>query len=382
VTNYLKIDEQRYAVCSQTYRGKEIEIPCPPRKYEWPADTLYKNRGDGQFVDVSKDAGFTDLPRSAGLGVIANDFNDDQVPDLYVANDTTANFLLRGDGNGRFTDTAIAGGTAFNRIGEAEAGMGVCSGDVDGDGRLDIFVGNYYGESNTLYRNEGHGLFLDVTSEFGLAAPSRTRLAFGTLLCDLNNDSWLDLFVANGHLSDRLAETGMQVPFRQKSQLLVNEQGRRFREVSLISGPYFQRDVLGRGCATADFDLDGDLDIVVQHLNDQASLLQNEIDTTNRSVSIQLIGRNGNRDAIGAKIEMVFPGHIVVRHRDASSSYLSCNDGLLVVGTGQNHQSVSVRCSWPCGMMTASSGIRPGQRLCIVEGFDKSSENRMLEIPE
>ncbi len=382
VANYLKIDEQQYAVCTQTYRGKEIEIPCPPRKYEWPVDTLFKNPGDGRFVDASKDAGLTNLPRSAGLGVITNDFNEDQFPDLYVANDTTANFLLAGDGTGRFTDDAIVGGAAFNRIGESEAGMGVCSGDVDGDGRLDIFVGNYYGESNTLYRNEGHGLFLDVTSEFGLAAPSRTRLAFGTLLCDFNNDSWLDLFVANGHLSDRLTDTGMQIPFRQKSQLLVNDQGRRFKDVSVSSGPYFQREVLGRGCAAADFDLDGDLDIVVQHLNDQAALLQNNSDSNNRSVSVKLIGRKGNRDAIGAKLEVQLPNQSIVRQRDGSSSYLSCNDGCLVVGVGERDQSIFVRCAWENGTATSSSEIRPGQRVFIVEGSDRSSEDRVLEIPE
>ncbi|MEZ6040439.1 MAG: CRTAC1 family protein [Planctomycetaceae bacterium] len=382
ITNYLGIDSQSYAVCSQTYRGNSIEIPCPPRRYEWPVDTLYRNVGDGCFVDVSKEARLTHSSPSAGLGVITNDFNDDHAPDLYVANDTTANFLLINVGPGQFTDQATAGGVAYNRTGEAEAGMGVTSGDVDGDGRLDIFVANYYGESNTLYRNEGHGLFLDVTSEFGLAAPSRTRLAFGTLLCDFNNDSWLDLFIANGHLTDRLAEAGMQIPFRQKCQLLLNDSGRFFKEVSATSGTYFSREVLGRGCAVADFDLDGDPDVAVQHLNDPAALLQNDGGHQNHSVTIKLIGKNRNRDAIGSTVEIQTAGRSIMRQRDGSSSYLSCNDGWLVIGVGQTEQAMSVRLKWADGITKTNSDIQHGRRICIVEGNKEAGENRVLEIPK
>lgn len=382
VTNYIRIDEQQYSVCSQSHLGKRVSIPCPPRKYEWLPHLLFKNSGDGRFIDISESAGLTALPASAGLGVITNDFNDDQFPDLYVANDTTANFLLMNDGNGVFVDNAIVGGAGLNRIGEAEAGMGVCGGDIDGDHRPDVFVGNYYGESNTLYRNEGHGLFLDVTAEFGLAAPSRTRLAFGTLMCDFNNDSWPDLFVANGHLSDQLAEVGMQIPFRQRSQLFINEAGRHFNDCSADSGSYFEREVLGRGCAAADYDLDGDVDVVVQHLDDHASLLQNVGIPQNRSVAVKLIGRNGNRDAIGAKLELQTIDRRLTRERDGSSSYLSCNDDRLVVGIGKSDQPVSVHVKWPRGARVASSGIEPGRKFCIVEGQESSTENRVLEIPD
>jgi len=373
VTNYVQIDLDHYAVCTQSHRDRTVAIPCPPRKYPWPSDTIYKNMGDGRFMDVSKAAGLHDCEKSAGLGVVAGDFNGDQIIDLYVANDTIANFLLINDGHGHFHENAIAAGVAFNRLGEGEAGMGVSSGDVDGDGRLDLFVGNYYGESNTLYRSEAHGVFLDVTAEYGLAAPSRTRLAFGTLLADFNNDTWLDAFVANGHLSDRLNELGLKIPFRQRSQLFMNSQGARFRDASASAGAWFQKEIVGRGCATGDFNLDGFPDIVVQDLNAPTALLQNSGDSQNQSVSLLLKGRSGNRDGIGARVEVVLPNQTIVRCREGSSSYLSCNDASLVIGLGEISQAVSVRIQWPSGDLQTVTEVSPGTRTIIVEGRDAMS---------
>jgi hypothetical protein len=370
VTNYVQIDLDNYAVCTQSHRDRAVAIPCPPRKYPWPADTLYWNMGDGRFLDVSQSAGLHDCEKSAGLGVVAGDFNSDQIVDLYVANDTTANFLLINDGQGRFQENAVASGVAFNRLGEGEAGMGVSSGDVDGDGRLDLFVGNYYGESNTLYRSEARGIFLDVTAEYGLAAPSRTRLTFGTLLADFNNDTWLDGFVANGHLSDRLNELGLKIPFRQRSQLFVNSRGARFRDASASAGAWFQKEIVGRGCATGDFDLDGLSDIVVQDLNSPTALLQNSGNSKNQSISLLLKGRSGNRDGLGARVEVVLPDKTIVRSRDGSSSYLSCNDATLVIGLGEISQAVSVRIQWPSGVLQTVTGVSPGMRMIIVEGHD------------
>jgi hypothetical protein len=370
VTNYVEIDLNNYAVCTQSHRNRTVPIPCPPRKYPWPADTLYRNMGDGRFMDVSQSAGLHNCEKSAGLGVVAGDFNGDQIIDLYVANDTTANFLLINDGQGHFQDHAILAGAAFNRLGEGEAGMGVSSGDVDGDGRLDLFVGNYYGESNTLYRSEAQGVFLDVTAEYGLAAPSRTRLTFGTLLTDFNNDTWLDAFVANGHLSDRLNELGLKIPFRQRCQLFMNARGARFREASAGAGAWFQKEIVGRGCASGDFNLDGFSDIVVQDLNGPTALLQNSGDSQNQSISLLLKGRSGNRDGIGARVEVVLPDQILVRCREGSSSYLSCNDASLLIGLGEISQAVSFRIQWPSGALQTVTGVSPGTRMIIVEGHD------------
>ncbi len=368
VTNYVQADPENYAVCTQTHRNRTVAIPCPPRKYAWPTDTLYKNMGDGRFLDISQEAGLQNCVKSAGLGVVAGDFNGDQIIDLYVANDTTANFLLINDGRGHFHDTAIPAGAAFNRLGEAEAGMGVASGDVDGDGRLDLFVGNYYGESNTLYRSEEQGVFLDVTAEYGLAAPSRTRLTFGTILADFNNDTWLDAFIANGHLSDQLSELGLQIPFRQKSQLMMNSQGTHFLDSTAVAGHYFRQDVVGRGCAAGDFNLDGFPDIVVQHLNESAALLQNSGNSQNPSVSLRLVGRSGNRDGLGTRLEVELPDRTIMRYREGSSSYLSCNDARLTIGLGNVSMPVTVRIQWPGGALQTVEELVAGTEVIIVEG--------------
>jgi hypothetical protein len=379
VTNYLQIDPANYAICREQRGGREVIIPCPPRKYDWPSDELYVNLGDGRFVASAKEAGLQNCVRSAGLGVVTGDFNEDHHSDLYVANDTTANFLLTGNGQGQFDDTAIIAGAALNRLGEGEAGMGVATGDIDGDGRLDLFVGNYYGESNTLYRNEGHGLFLDVTAEYGLAAPSRARLAFGTLLNDFDNDGWLDIFVANGHLSDRLTPAESRIPFRQKAQLMRSVSGRRFAEDSTAAGLYFQRDVVGRGCAAADYDNDGRLDLVVQHLNDAAALLRNVSTTRHRNVMLQLTPVSGNRDAIGWSVRFDAEGHPQLRQREGSSSYLSCNDARIAVVQDAEAESTVVKVVRSDGMPTEVH-VPATVRFARIVERSVDHEKRTLEI--
>lgn len=368
ITNYLTIDPDNYTLCSQTHREQTVAVPCPPRKYAWPADSLYRNTGTGQFVDESLSCGVQQLPPSPGLGVLTADLNDDGALDLYVANDTTANFLLLNDGKAHYTDQAVVAGAAFNRLGEGEAGMGVACGDVDGDGRLDLFVVNYYGESNTLYRNEGRGLFLDVTAEFALAAPSRTRLGFGTLLTDFNNDGWLDIFVANGHLVDQLEAIGMNIPFRQQPQLLQNDGGQRFRDRSTAAGPYFGRKLLGRGCAAADFDRDGRTDLVVQHLQEQAGLLHNRTTSAGHALQLELIGTAGNRDAIGARVTVVTPDRTLVRQRDSGISYLSCSEARLTIGIGTATIATAVEVRWPSGRVEWWPQLAADTPITLVEG--------------
>lgn len=374
VTNYLQVDRSNYAVCSQTFRNRTVAIPCPPRKYPWPTDAVYRSLGDGRFTDATHDSGVAALPKFAGLGVVTGDFDDDGRLDLYVANDTKANFLLINDGTGRLSDTAFVSGVAVNRIGEPEAGMGVAAGDVDGDGRIDLFVTNYYGETNTLYRNEGAGLFLDVTDEMGLAAPSRTRLGFGTTLTDFDNDTRLDLFVANGHLSDRLEEIGMHIPFRQRSQLMWNDGGRRFLDTSDHAGAYFEQARLGRGAAVADYDRDGRPDVAVQHLGEQVGLLRNLSRTKGPPLILQLVGTRCNRDAIGAKVEVDLGTSTLVRQRDGSTSYLSCSEARMLIGISNHRSAKRVRVQWPGGGTDTWYDVLPGEVVHLIEGTGARDE--------
>jgi hypothetical protein len=367
VTNYVRIDRRNYTVCSQEYRGRKVHVLCPPRKYEFEADVLYRNEGDGRFTDVSLAAGIAAVEPQPGLGVVTGDLDDDGDLDLYVANDTTPNQLWANDGQGHFTDVGPLSGTALDRNGEAQAGMGVAAGDVDADGRLDLFVTNYYGESNTLYRNEGAGLFLDVTDELGLGAPSRTRLGFGTLLADFDHDTQLDVFIANGHLSDRLPDIGQNVPFRQCAQLICHA-GSRFIDASDQAGPYFQRELLGRGCAAADYDRDGRLDVAVQHLNDPPALLRNTTQTRGAALQLRLIGVHGSRDAVGAQVDVEYPGGALRRHRGGSASYLSCGEGRLVIGIGEHPVATRVRVQWLGGAAETWHDVPAGRVVRLIEG--------------
>ncbi|MFM8478357.1 MAG: FG-GAP repeat domain-containing protein [Planctomycetaceae bacterium] len=331
VTNYLQIDPHNYALCQDQRGTRTARIPCPPRKYRWPADCLYRNPGE------ERDAQWKTAPRSSlppgspALGVVTGDWNQDHHCDLYVANDTTANTLLINDGHGALRDQAVVAGVAFNRLGEPEAGMGVATGDIDGDGQLDLFVGNYFGESNTLYRNEGNSVFLDVTAEFGLAAPSRSRLTFGTLLNDFDNDGWLDVFVMNGHLAESLAPPNSGISFRQQPQVMRNLAGKRFVDASAEAGNWFLQKTVGRGCAAADFDNDGRIDVVTQHLNEPAALLRNLTTTHRHNLLLQITAASGNRDALGWVVLFDADGQQHMRQREGSSSYLSCNDGRICI---------------------------------------------------
>jgi hypothetical protein len=293
--------------------------------------------------------------------------------DLYVANDTTPNFLWENQGRGSFVDRGVASGTAFNRYGASEAGMGVAAGDVDGDGRFDLFVTNFFGETNTLYRNEGGLLFCDVTREIGLAAPSMARLGFGTCLADFDRDGWLDLFVTNGHVHDRLQEIGRDEPYAQLAQVFHNDRGARFSDVSAGSGRFFCEPHVGRGAATADYDRDGDVDVAVNHLNGPAALLRNDAAAAGGWLQIELIGTTSNCDGVGAVVTVDLGSRTLVQAAQAGASYLSCHESRLSVGVAdaQRIRRVSVR--WPSGRDEAWVGLGPG---CSVFGAGRRRGGR------
>lgn len=365
VTNYAKLGPDDYPICEHPAAGKTIHIVCHPSEIDRMPDLLYRNTGDGHFADVSNDVAGEDRQ---GLGVAAADLDQDGDTDFYVANDTTPNSLWENLGNGQFTDRGSESGTSTNRHGAREAGMGVAVGDVDGNGQLDLFVTNFYNETNTLYRNEGSLLFADVTDELGLGAPSRHRLAFGASFADFDNDGWLDLLTANGHIHDRLHEIGRDGPFAQLAQLFRNERGSRFRDVSDASGPYFREPHVGRGTAVADYDRDGDTDVAINQLNSEAVLLQNDAAEIGSWLRIELVGISSNRNGVGATLQIDLGDRVLLRTVQAGGSYLSGDERATLIGIGSSDKVREVTVTWPGGRRESWTDLETNRLWRLLEG--------------
>ncbi|MDA1052934.1 MAG: CRTAC1 family protein [Planctomycetota bacterium] len=368
ITNYAKLGPEDYPICEQSAAGKTIHIACHPSKFDRMPDFLYRGVGDGQFIEISQAAGIVDGESLQGLGVIAADLDQDGDTDFYVANDTTPNYLWENRDDGQFTDRGPDSGTSTNRHGAREASMGMAVGDVDGNGQLDLFVTNYYDETNTLYRNEGSFLFSDVTDEMGLGAPSRPRLGFGASFADFDNDGWLDLLTANGHIHDRLHEIGRNGSFAQLAQVFHNGRGSRFRDVSVSSGLYFREPHVGRGTAIADYDRDGDSDVAINQLNSEAVLLQNNAKEIGRWLQVELVGIASNRDGIGAILQIDLGDRVLVRSVQAGASYLSCDERAMLIGLGSLDMVREVTVVWPGGRRESWNDLGANRLWRLVEG--------------
>ncbi len=356
VANYLDFTLEAHRECVSPTAG--LLSYCHPQEYGGTADILYRNRGDGTFDDVSVESGFASLTEGKGFGVVALDYDDDGDSDVYVANDTTRNYLYRNDG-GRLIEVGVLAGVAYNEQGLAEAGMGVDAGDVDRDGRLDLVVTNFDFENNTLYRNLGGGFFFDATSAFGLGAVSLTELGFGCDFFDLDNDGWLDLVVVNGHILDNIAEIQSNLTFAQPGQVFRNEGG-RFRDVTSASGTAISRPRVGRGLATLDFDRDGDLDLALSSRGGAAELLRNDGGNRGAFIGIRLVGVASNRDGVGARLSFELEGRPWVEELRSGSSYLSQNEMTLTVGLGGAAKAEGLSLRWPSGHVDSIERLEAG----------------------
>ena len=364
VCSYVAVDPGRYPDCQPF---------CSPHEFGPSSCTLYRNRGDGTFADVSHDAG-VDAPEAKALGVVALDLDDDGRVDLFVANDEMPNFLFRNRGDGRFESVGIVGGCTLNASGNTQAYMGVDADDLDGDGRPDLYVTAYARESDTLFLNEGGGQFQDVTRWSGLGPPSWDGLAFGTVFLDADADGNLDIFVANGHVDarvDRLGDPGNT--FRQRAQLYRNDGRGRFREISRSAGAYFDLPRVGRGVGACDFDDDGRMDLAVANSGEPTALLHNRSATPNRWVRVELRGTTSNRDAVGARVTLRLPGgRALVRHRKGGGSYLSAGDPRLLVGIGSAPRVEEAEVRWPSGLVERFGPLDAGRGHLIVEGSGRA----------
>jgi len=298
VTNYVDFTILNYKEC---YGVEGKRAYCGPMSYSPVPDRLLRNTGDGTFEDVSESAGIHKAFGS-GLGVIAADFNADGWPDIYVANDSNANQLWQNNRDGTFTDVALLAGAAYNANGEAEGGMGVTAGDVDGDGDEDLFVSHWNQETNTLYLNGGVGAFRDDTLGSGLGAASIGYTGWGTQWFDYDHDGWLDLFVVNGAVKIVESLRDTPYPFQQRNQLFRGVGDGGFDEVRGDAGSALELVEVSRGAAFGDIDNDGDIDVVISNNSGPARLLLNGVGTAARSLSIRLEGVESNRDGIGARV--------------------------------------------------------------------------------
>ena len=342
-----------------------IAVACDPRSIESLPDHVFRNDG-GRFVDVTAEAGFTDRG-GRGLGVVAADLDADNRIDLFVANDSTANFFFRNLGGFRFEEVGHVAGVAANAGGGYQAGMGVACGDLDGDGRPDLAVTNFYGESTTFFRNLGQGLFADHTSAIGLAAPSRHRLGFGIAFLDANNDGWLDLLTANGHVSDQRP----LYPYAMTPQLYLGGPSGNLIEVTSKAGLPFQQPYVGRGLAVGDLDNDGRLDAVMVAQNDPLVYLRNQAERCgNASMTFRLEGTESNRSGVGAVLSIRTGGRTQMAARYGGGSYLSASDPRLHFGVGPVDRVETVEVRWPSGRLDIHRNLSANRGYVLREGND------------
>ena len=352
VTNYLEFDlEEPPGGGEPCTAWKGLAVFCGPQGMLAQADGIYRNK-DGKFEDMSAATG-VDKHRFPGLGVVFSDCDGDGDQDLYVANDSQPNLLFRNDGDWQLSEVGALAGVAYSEEGRAQAGMGLAAGDFDNDGDEDLYATNFSDDVNTLYANRGGGLFVDATAAAGLAGVVRPYLGWSTGFVDFDNDGWLDLFVANGHLYPQLAQLPAGLGYAQRNLLYWNEAGRFELAVPVAGLAAVQ---VSRGAAFGDMDNDGDTDVLVVNLNDKAQLLENVGGNRNQWVGLDLEGLEGNNEGIGAVVEVQSGGASQRRQIRRGYGYGASHDGRAVFGLGAAAQVERVLVRWPGGAQASGRG--------------------------
>ncbi len=367
VTHYIDWSVEKDQYCTLDNKNKSY---CTPQTYKGESSRLYHNKGNGVFEDVTKQAGLLE-PKSKALGVALLDYDNDGWMDLFVSNDTEPNKLYHNNHDGTFTDVGVTVGVAFSDSGRVRAGMGADAADFDNSGFPSLVIGNFTNESMSLYKNDGSGLFTDESPRSGIAQMTTQSLTFGCFFMDYDLDGLLDIFAANGHVSDDIAVVQPTLKYAQPTGVYRNIGNRKFEDVSAKLGRAFQKPVVARGIAYADFDNDGDLDLVITANNGPARLLRNENANQNDVLRIKLVGTKSNRDAIGAKVTLnLSTGATMTRMVKGGSSYLSQSELPLTFGLGKPGSTKIVRMQivWPSGRKDTITDLKPNQFITIQEG--------------
>ena len=367
VANYVEWSAAKDQYCSLDGKNKSY---CTPQAYKGESSTLYHNKGDGMFEDVTKRAGLYD-PASKALGIALLDYDNDGWLDLFVANDTEPNKLYHNNHNGTFADVAVGAGIAFGEAGTARAGMGTDAADYDNSGRQSLVLGNFTNEGMALYHNDGGGLFTDEAPLSGISRMSLQSLTFGCFFFDYDLDGKLDIFAANGHVSDDINVVQPTVKYSQPPHLFRNLGNNKFEEVTNQLGKALQQPIVGRGGAYGDFDNDGDLDLLITGNHGPTRLLRNDNGNQNDVLRVKTVGTKSNRDGIGTRVTMITKkGERLMRMVKTGSSYLSQSELPLTFGLGKPGTESGVRLEivWPSGQKDSIADVKPNQFITLREG--------------
>ncbi|HXJ96886.1 MAG TPA: CRTAC1 family protein [Terriglobia bacterium] len=353
--------------------------------YPGSPGVLYHNNRNGTFTDVTRKAGVYQ-PNGYNLAVSAGDYDNDGWPDLFVANDGSEALLYRNNHNGTFTDVGLSSGMALTADGNAMAGMCVALGDYMNDGNLGLFITDFEPLSDHLWRNDdGKGHFDEVSDAAGITGPTRNVLSFGGGFFDYDNDGWLDLFIANGHISAEIARVFPQMTYRQIDSLLHNDHNGRFTDVTRMSGNGFAKPYVGRGVAFADFDNDGWVDMIVANNGSRPLLLHNDGpvsgESKNHFISFKLVGTRSNRDAIGVRVVLRAGGITQTREIEDGGSFMSQSDLRAHFGLDRTNRADTVEIHWPSGLRQEFRDVAGDAFDRIVEGDNRLARERFGRNP-
>ncbi len=370
VANYIIFEKERIPArgTAPSCRWKGQAVLCGPRGLPGETNDLYKNLGDGRFQDVSEESGVAAIRDRYSLSVTTFDFNLDGWPDIYVAVDSKPSILFRNNGDGTFEDVAVFAGVAFNDDGREQAGMGTAAGDFDGDRQQDLVKTNFIDDVANLYRNNGDESFTDLVYSHGMGKNSQ-YLGWGVGFLDFDNDTWPDLFMVNGHVHPEIEPLVPGNPYRQRRILYRNIEGKRFEDVSGQVGGGVTAPHSSRGLALGDFDNDGDVDIFINNMNEQPSLLRNDGRNLGGFLSIRLQGVKSNRNGVGALVTVSVGDRRMIQEVRSGSTFMSHSDFRLHFGLGDAKSVDKIEIQWPyADSVETLTGVAANQFITITEG--------------